>query len=192
MVRLAGAGACLLDPFCGTGTIAIEAVEAGTIARETIVVGTIVSPVNGVAAGGFEAGVLGVDVDPGAVAAAVANTPVPGAIGWAVGDAGRLPVASGSVDVVVGNPPWGRQVAVSGVGAGGGVGRAGGGVGRAGAGFLPEVRRVLVAGGRAVLLVLDGDGLVEGIEGLGLDVVERRPIGLAGARPEIVTLVAVG
>ncbi|XVV02557.1 TRM11 family SAM-dependent methyltransferase [Actinosynnema sp. CA-248983] len=86
MVRLAGSGQRVVDPFCGTGTIAIEAALLG-------------------------ATVLGVDVEPAAVAAGVVNTPgwLAGRVGWAVGDAGRLPVASGSVDLVVGNPPWGGR-----------------------------------------------------------------------------------
>ncbi|NUT98912.1 MAG: methyltransferase domain-containing protein [Saccharothrix sp.] len=191
MVRLAGPGARLLDPFCGTGTIGIEAVDAGTVgtgaggARTTGTgaEGTWTTGIEaegarttGIGAAGAVPAVLGVDVDPGAIAAAVANTPVPGSVAWAVGDAGRLPVASGSVDVVVGNPPWGRQVAVAGAG---GVGR-----------FWGEVRRVLVPGGRAVLLVPDADPWVRGTGRRGLTVVERRPIGLAGARPEVVTLVA--
>lgn len=164
MVRLAGltgrVGSRVVDPFCGTGTIAIEAAHLPTASA-----------------------VLGVDVEPAAIAAAVANTPtaesatagpaaggpVSGRVGWAVGDAGRLPVASGSVDLVVGNPPWGRQVAVVGE-----VER-----------FWGEVRRVLVPGGRAVLLVHDADLR-------GLPVVDRRPVSLFGAWPEIVTIAAGG
>lgn len=141
----AGAGRRVVDPFCGTGTIAIEAAHLHTAA-------------------------LGVDVNPAAIAAAIANTPgSAGRVGWVVGDAGRLPVAGGSVDLVVGNPPWGRQVAVVG----------------AADRFWREVRRVLVPGGRAVLLVHDADLR-------GLPVVERRPVSLFGAWPEIVTIAAGG
>ncbi|CAL9344099.1 Ribosomal RNA large subunit methyltransferase K_L [Actinosynnema sp. ALI-1.44] len=191
----AGAGWRVVDPFCGTGTIAIEAAH-------------------------LHATALGVDIDPAAIAAATANTPtapppiappptappatppVPAAtapaatpaapppaaappaapqpaatsaagpsarVGWVVGDAGRLPVAGGSVDLVVGNPPWGRQVAVRG----------------AADRFWREVRRVLVPDGRAVLLVHDADLR-------GVPVVDRRPVSLFGAWPEIVTIAAGG
>ncbi|GAA0219624.1 hypothetical protein GCM10010492_17070 [Saccharothrix mutabilis subsp. mutabilis] len=200
----AGAGWRVVDPFCGTGTIAIEAAH-------------------------LHAAALGVDIDPAAIAAATTNTPAatppaaappavtppaatPGVaapptappaaapptaalptappaatppttpppaatsaagrfarVGWVVGDAGRLPVASGSVDLVVGNPPWGRQVAVRG----------------AADRFWREVQRVLVPGGRAVLLVHDADLR-------GVPVVDRRPVSLFGAWPEIVTIAARG
>nr|BFE48475.1 hypothetical protein GCM10017745_19020 [Saccharothrix mutabilis subsp. capreolus] len=206
MLRLAGlpartgaAGWRVVDPFCGTGTIAIEAAH-------------------------LHAAALGVDIDPAAIAAATANTPpappppappagaspaaapppaaippaaaaptaatptapaaaapttapptatsaagLPARVGWVVGDAGRLPVAGGSVELVVGNPPWGRQVAVR-----GSADR-----------FWREVRRVLVPGGRAVLLVHDADLR-------GVPVVDRRPVSLFGAWAEIVTIAAGG
>ncbi|MET0134565.1 MAG: methyltransferase domain-containing protein, partial [Kibdelosporangium sp.] len=84
MVRLAGPGQRLLDPFCGSGTIPIEASMAG---RD----------------------VVGSDVD---LAAARANGP---GLDWVLADAGRLPFRTGGIDLVVGNPPWERQVSAAGV-----------------------------------------------------------------------------
>ena len=62
-------------------------------------------------------------------------------IAWAVADAGRMPVARGRVDRIISNLPWGRQVEARGALAG------------APDRFFREVRRVLSARGRAVLLL---------------------------------------
>lgn len=81
-------GATLLDPFCGAGTIPIEAAAAGDVA-------------------------LGGDIaQDGLIAAYVnaqlANVP-PRFARW---DAARLPLANDSVAAVVSNLPWGRQIVV--------------------------------------------------------------------------------
>lgn len=89
-------GAVLLDPFCGAGTVVIEAA-------------------------GFQAGTwqAGLDISAPAVAGAAANGRAAGvAASWLVGDAGNLPVAAGSVHRVVSNAPWHRQVALEGAAAG--------------------------------------------------------------------------
>jgi 23S rRNA G2445 N2-methylase RlmL len=76
----------VLDPFCGAGTILIEAALAGVDAR-------------------------GGDSDPPALATARANAALAGvALPLAQWDARRLPLASRSVGAVVTNLPWGRQV----------------------------------------------------------------------------------
>lgn len=92
MLRLAqvGAGASVLDPCCGAGTIAIEAAALGCR-------------------------VWGSDLAPDALPAAVRNGAAAGAaagavVHWLHGDAMHLPVVSRSVDAVVSNLPWGRQV----------------------------------------------------------------------------------
>jgi 23S rRNA G2445 N2-methylase RlmL len=88
MVSLAAPhpGATVLDPFCGTGTIPIE---AGLVHRSLRIV----------------AG----DRDPAALASAVTNAgTLP--ISWTTADAACLPLAGGAVDLVVTNPPWARQV----------------------------------------------------------------------------------
>lgn len=90
---------------------------------------------------------------------------------WVVGDAGSVPLEEGSVDRVLVNPPWGRQVPPAGVLAG-----------------RPdrlwrEVRRVLVPDGLVVALLYDLDGGPPGFE-----VVERVPVSLSGRRPVLVAL----
>src|SRR5918911_3688112 len=81
-------GLRLLDPCCGAGTILVEAALRG-------------------------AAVLGGDSDPSAVAAAQANVEAAGVSAevwqW---DAQALPIADASIDRIVSNLPWGRQVAV--------------------------------------------------------------------------------
>jgi 23S rRNA G2445 N2-methylase RlmL len=79
-------GTRVLDPCCGTGTIAIEAGRRGAVA-------------------------YGGDIAPEAIDAArahAASACVPAT--FAVMDAQRLPFADGAVDCVVSNLPWGCQV----------------------------------------------------------------------------------
>lgn len=85
MVRLLPRQGIVLDPCCGTGTIAIEAASVGFLA------------------------VAG-DLDPAAVAVARAN----GAAVVLRLDARRLPLAADGVDAVVTNLPFGRQHRVQG------------------------------------------------------------------------------
>jgi len=143
VVRLAGPGATLLDPFCGTGTIPMEA-------------------------GGH---VLAGDRDLAALAAARTNA---GGrrITWLTADAARLPLADGSIDRVVTNPPWARQVAPTGE------------LARHPERFWHELRRVLC--GRAVLLLHDAD--LAGATRAGLTVIDRRPVRLSGRHAEVVRL----
>lgn len=79
-------GGLLLDPFCGAGTIPIEA-------------------------GGLGLSAMGGDIDPAALDAARANLAVSGVTGEISRmDARALPLARRSVDFVAANLPWGRQV----------------------------------------------------------------------------------
>ncbi|MEV0583801.1 methyltransferase domain-containing protein [Nonomuraea sp. NPDC050310] len=80
MARLVRPEGTVLDPCCGAGTTLIEAARQGPAAY------------------------VGFDLDP---AAARVNDP---AGWWARADAGALPLATGSVDGVLVNPPWNRQV----------------------------------------------------------------------------------
>jgi tRNA (guanine6-N2)-methyltransferase len=139
MLRLAevGAGDVLLDPCCGAGTIPIEA--AGAAAR-----------------------VLGTDADPAAVAAAASNGRGAG-VTWSVADAGALPLHDGTVDRIVVNPPWARQVLPR--------GRLATTPDR----LWREARRVLAPGGRIVAL------LPTPSPPTGLVVRRRLPTTLAGA-----------
>src|SRR5579875_2808666 len=78
----------VLDPCCGSGTILIEAALQG-------------------------ASVYGGDSDPRALDAARTNIAAAGVQasvqGW---DAQALPLADASIDRVICNLPWGRQVAI--------------------------------------------------------------------------------
>lgn len=82
----------LLDPFCGSGTVLIEA--------------------------GLQAPLLhlvGLDLDPAALTAAAGNARR-AAVGVSLVrcDSARPPVAAGSADVILANPPWGIQVQADG------------------------------------------------------------------------------
>lgn len=88
LLGLAGieSGMRILDPCCGSGTIAIEAALAG-------------------------AEVICGDCDSGALAATQANASSAGVcLRTCLLDARALPLANGSVDRVVTNLPWGRTV----------------------------------------------------------------------------------
>lgn len=92
IARLSGAGAgdLAFDPFCGDGTVAIELAV-------------------------FGASVLAGDLDPSRVRNAVANATRAGAgVGFFRADAGSPPVAAGTVDALVTNPPWELAVAAAG------------------------------------------------------------------------------
>jgi tRNA (guanine6-N2)-methyltransferase len=120
MVRLAAItrGDVVLDPCCGAGTLLIETRDTG-------------------------ARLLGADADPAALRAATANAG-PLAAHWLHADAGTLPLRAASVDRVLVNPPWGRQVA------------AGGALALVPARLWGEIRRVLRPDGRLVALLHEG------------------------------------
>ncbi|HYT91508.1 MAG TPA: methyltransferase, partial [Gemmataceae bacterium] len=93
MVRLAGAqpGQVVIDPMCGAGTILAEQLVEG---RRS----------------GANLRVLGGDVDPAAVKVGGANLrrlDMEDLTRW---DAGRLPLDDTSVDRIVCNPPFGKQM----------------------------------------------------------------------------------
>jgi tRNA (guanine6-N2)-methyltransferase len=78
----------LLDPFCGTGTIPIEA----RCARADLYA-------------------VGSDFDTAAVGAARTNAPAAGVpVALSTADAARLPFPPELLDAVATNPPWGAQV----------------------------------------------------------------------------------
>ncbi len=90
MARLAGieTGMTVLDPCCGAGTILVEARELAP-------------------SGDF----IGSDLNPEALAASVHNAQHLPGIAIAKSDAARLPMPTASIDRIVTNPAWGRQVA---------------------------------------------------------------------------------
>jgi 23S rRNA G2445 N2-methylase RlmL len=130
LVRLAEVrpGHALLDPMCGAGTILAEYLEA--LRRQRGVLPA-----------------LGGDIERGAVRAAAANLRHLGPALLAQWDARRLPLAGASVDRIVCNPPFGKQLASP---------TAIGPLYRA---MAAEFDRVLRPGGRAVLLVSDAAAL---------------------------------
>ncbi len=148
------AGDLVLDPTCGAGTILIEA--------------EVFNP--GI--------VIGADLNADAVGAAKANIANAGSRAKVLSaDARQLPVAARSVDCVIANLPWGKQVASD--------------------ADLPalyravagEVQRILCVDGRCVLLTDRDDLLVPIIESSNaLKVTSRLQISLYGSHPFIYCL----
>lgn len=136
MVRLAGAGPgqLVVDPMCGAGTILAEQIELSKLRR----------------AGKIET--LGGDIDLNAIRAALTNLKKVGPTQFACWNAVQLPLAWESVDRIVSNPPFGKQLASP-------------------EEIVPlykrmvrEADRVLKPEGRAVYLVSDSEVLREAIK----------------------------
>jgi tRNA (guanine6-N2)-methyltransferase len=125
MIRLAEIGPrhIVLDPMCGAGTLLAERLAAAQQIRAGC------------------APVWGGDVDFSAVRAAAVNLRRLGPALLAQWDAARLPLASASVDRIVSNPPFGKQLSSPDA------------VGPLYHAMLREYDRVLRPGGVAVLIV---------------------------------------
>lgn len=125
MVRLAGAapGDWVLDPMCGAGTIMGEQIELSKRRR----------------AGRVE--VIGGDIEMNALRAAAANLRKVGPVLLSHWDAGRLPLGTQSIDRIVSNPPFGKQLSSPEE------------IGPLYRSLAAESDRVLKDGGRAVFLV---------------------------------------
>ncbi|GAB3651710.1 methyltransferase domain-containing protein [Glycomyces tarimensis] len=149
MARLAGIESAMtvLDPCCGAGTILVEAGEPAPHAH-----------------------LIGGDVDPAALAASARNARHLPGIALREADAARLPFPTGSIDRIVTNPAWGRQVATR----------------RSFTALLAEWRRVIALDGRLVCLV--SPELLHHFDTgrSGWNVVETRQLSLAGQHPVIV------
>ncbi|MEO8393725.1 MAG: methyltransferase domain-containing protein [Chloroflexota bacterium] len=147
MLRLAQveAGQRLLDPCCGSGTILIEGALRGAIAE-------------------------GGDIERDAVAAAQANAQAAG-LNLAIHewDARALPLPDGSVERVVTNLPWGKQIAVD------------DSLARLYGDICGEIERVLLPGGRVALL----SSLPELVHFEKLREIEAVEISLFGQTPTI-------
>lgn len=126
MVRLAGVGPgmVLLDSFCGAGTILAEQLELGRQRH-------------------LEATLIGCDQDAHAVHCAGENLQRLGAVSLVRADARALPLASESVDRIVSNPPFGKQLSSMEE------------IGPLYQSAAREWGRVLKPGGRAVVLVAE-------------------------------------
>jgi 23S rRNA G2445 N2-methylase RlmL len=137
MIRLAEVhhGHVLLDPMCGAGTILAEALTAGRGLRSS--------------------NVLGGDCDRNALRTAAANLRRLGQPVLARWEATRLPLPDASVDRIVSNPPFGKQ-----------LGRPEQ-IGSLYHRTIVEYQRVLKPGGRAVLLVSEMAPLKEAARAVG-------------------------
>jgi putative N6-adenine-specific DNA methylase len=146
------------DPFCGSGTIPIE--------------GALVEP---------EARWSGSDWDGSALFMTAENARAAGVeLSLARGDAMRLPFARDSVDLVLGNLPFGRRS---------GSHRKNRHLYRA---FLGGLARVLRGGGRAVLLTIERRLMLELLEGLPLELLDDRVLTHGGLSPRLYTLRRTG
>lgn len=137
-------GGVFYDPFCGSGTIPMERASLG---------------------GGR---IYASDVDPSALEAAKAN--LGGLAKVFAGDAAATSMKGGSVETVVTNPPWGRQVAVKDVGG-------------LYMGFARELARILSPTGKAVVLTDLGDLLTGCAQAHGLRCVAVATLSLHGSHP---------
>jgi tRNA (guanine10-N2)-dimethyltransferase len=124
-ISLVRPGQHLLDPFCGTGGIVLEAALVGAVG-------------------------IGSDVDPFMVAGSRRNVPSADLV---CADTTCLPFADASIDAVATDLPYGQSVSI--------IARSLDGLY---AGALQEIRRVLVPGGRAVVVThRDIAGLAAGL-----------------------------
>jgi 23S rRNA G2445 N2-methylase RlmL len=143
----------LLDPMCGAGTILAEAVWWRG-ARS----------VPGQPSGSTWGG----DLDAVALRAAAANLRRLGRVFLARWDARRLPLPSQSVDRVISNPPFGKQLGQPEE------------IGPLYARMLQEYDRVLRQRGRAVLLVSDAAALAEAARAVGWKRVQQLRVRVLG------------
>lgn len=139
MVRLAGTGQehVVVDPMCGVGTIMAEQIELAQRRRATSMV------------------VMGGDLDANALRAAAANLKRYRPTLLARWDARRLPFESESVDRVISNPPFGRQLGEPQE------------IAKLYRDVLLEYQRILRPGGRVVMLVGDATPLLNAVDPLG-------------------------
>jgi tRNA (guanine6-N2)-methyltransferase len=129
----------VVDPMCGAGTILAEALAATRSKR--LPDGT-----------GWDLTLIGGDLDAAHVRAAQANLRRLGPVRIESWDARQLPLETGSVDRVLSNPPFGKQLSTP-------------------AQIVPlyrdmtkEYDRVLRKGGKAVLLVADVQALKDAVQ----------------------------
>lgn len=152
MVHLAAArgGQILLDPMCGAGTILAE-----QLARDSRVL------------------VMGGDIERSAVRMTASNLTKLGEpllVWW---DARHLPLEAGSVDHVVSNPPFGKQMSSPAQ------------IGPLYRALVREFDRVLRPGGQAVLLVSDAEALVSAAAPLGWKAKKRTRVLVLGQMAQL-------
>ncbi|MBB2183541.1 RNA methyltransferase [Lachnospiraceae bacterium MD1] len=133
------------DPFCGSGTISRE--RAFYDAKR----------------------ILASDINPKVIESARIN--VPSKVKIFCCDARRLKVQDNSIDVIVSNIPWGKQIEVE-------------NVYELYISFLKEAKRVLSSKGRMVLLT-DREEIVDAAEEVGFKIEKLMTISLHGLLPNV-------
>lgn len=159
MVRLAETrrGQVVLDPMCGAGTLLAEQLESAR------------------AAPGSNIQIWGGDQDAAALRAAFGNLRRLGHIVLARWDAAHLPLPDASVDRLLSNPPFGKQ-----------LGRPEE-IGPLYHRMIPEYDRVLRPGGRAVLLVGDFGTLKDAVRPAGWKLLRQLRVRVLG-QPAVLTV----
>jgi len=162
MVRLAELqpGQIVLDPMCGAGTLLAEAALAARDAGRR-------------QGQRFPLKLIGGDSDKDAVAAATANLRPLAEARLNLWDAKKLPLHERSVDCILCNPPFGKQL-----GAPEEIASLYRAAGR-------EWERVLRPGGAAVLLVMDARAMQEAVRSLGWQQRRRVDVRILGQRSTI-------
>jgi 23S rRNA G2445 N2-methylase RlmL len=162
MVRLADLkpGQTVLDPMCGAGTLMAEALLYAKAHRQ---------------AGGkpWELCVRGGDVEPSHARAAGANLAHLTEVRPETWDARKLPLPDLSVDRILCNPPFGKQMASPEE------------VGPLYREVAREMDRVLRPGGRAVLIVMDAPALQQAAREVGWRQQRRVNVRVLGQRTSI-------
>lgn len=137
------------DPFCGSGTISNE--RAAFPARR----------------------IMASDMEERAVWTAEKNGR--GKVIVFHADATKMPSKSASVDIIVCNPPWNKQIAV-------------GDVQKLYIRFLSEAKRILKPSGRIVLLTDCHEEIARGAEKNGLQLIDMYSLSLHGLHPKVYEL----
>ena len=140
----------VLDPMCGAGTLLAEHLAA---------MQSVHVPVPAA---------LGGDIDAGAVRAATANLRRLGLVGSGRWDATQLPLADASVDRILSNPPFGKQLGEPEE------------IGPLYRRMVREYDRVLRPGGRAVLLAGDADKMRSAVQAVGWKSLRRVTVRILG------------
>ncbi|WP_424356814.1 methyltransferase domain-containing protein [Methanocella sp. MCL-LM] len=146
LLSLPGASDVFLDPFCGSGTILAE--RASYEARE----------------------IIGSDISTERLEIAREN--LPEKISLHCWDARHIELPSGTVDRIVSNLPWGKQIEI-------------GDVSQLYTEFMIEAKRLLAPGGIMVLLTDQEVEIMRAAELAGVRIEKRTTLSLHGLNPSI-------
>lgn len=162
LVRLADLkpGQVVLDPTCGAGTLLAEAILS--VKGKRLHDGTP-----------WDLTFLGGDVEPSHVRAAATNLRNLGDVELQAWDARDLPLEDASVDRILANPPFGKQLSTPEE------------VVPLYRDMVPELDRVLRPGGKAVLIVADVEALREAVRPVGWKRQKQVNVRILGQRASI-------